>query len=416
MTDDSRLHSCTLEMSRRSTLLAGAGLAAVGTLAESNRKIVVSQEVSKFYPPVSAGIEPRGKKIVPYIAACVQSGAVPTFTASGEALPEGIQHNVDNMCALIERGAYEYGARLMSFPEFGLQIPSIRNGWPRMSPEQWVAGAITVDGPELEQIGKVAQDTNSFVAFNAIERIDEFPGRYFLAGMIIGPNGDVLLNYRKMTSLTTKSRPGDLLSNWLDHFGEESLFPVADTEIGRLASVIAGDMYVPEVMRGMVLNGAEIIANPTAGAVLPDDNNFDVPIVTTMVRRVRAYESLAYVLMSNLGPVGFDPRPPFGRKQPSQIIDFRGEMLAATHTGGEEFAVATIDIDALRRMRTSLGGQNTLSALQVPLYRGIYESADFAPVDTHLDSPLVSIDEHNEIMRKTISKLVEQNILIPPGI
>ncbi|MBT7449651.1 MAG: hypothetical protein HN793_02385, partial [Rhodospirillaceae bacterium] len=272
------------------------------------------------------------------------------------------------------------------------------------------------DGPEVEQIGKAAQDASAFVAFNAIERIEKFPGRYFLAGMIVGPSGDLALNYRKMTSLTTKSRPGDLLTAWLDHFGEESLFPVADTEIGRLACVIAADMYVPEVMRGMILNGAEVISNPTASGTLPDDHNFDVPIVTTMARRVRAYENLAYVLLSNLGPVGADAKPPFGRRQPSEIIDFKGNMLTATQTGGEEFAVATIDIDALRRTRTSLGGQNTLASFQASLYRPNYESADFAPIDTHIDAPLSSTEEHNETMRQTISDLVERGVLVPPGV
>jgi deaminated glutathione amidase len=405
--NDSNKNSTT----RRKALLAGAGLAATGVLSGPESKPAVAQDLAPFYPPVKPGIEPQGKKVEPYTAACVQSGAVPTFDSSGNALPDALTANLDRFRSLIKRGADEYGARFMSFPEFGLQIPSIA-----LSPAQWVPGAIMADGPEVERIGKAAQDANAFVAFNAIEKIEKFPGRYFLAGMIVGPSGDLVLNYRKMTSVTSKSRPGDLLSAWLDHFGEDSLFPVVDTEIGRLACVIAADMYVPEVMRGMVLNGAEVISNPTAGGMLPDDNNFDIPTVTTMARRVRAYENIAYVLMSNLGPVGADPKPPFGRRQPSQIIDFKGNMLAATQTGGEEFAVATVDIDALRRARTSLGSLNTLAALQVPLYRRNYEAAKFAPVDTHVDAPLSSTEEHNDIMRETISELVERGILIPPGV
>ncbi len=396
---------------RRRVLLSGAGLAAAGALGDAESKPAAAQDPAPIYAPVKPGIEPRGKKIEPYTAACVQSGAVPTFDSSANPLPEALDANVDRFATLIKRGADEYGARYMSFPEFGLQIPSTA-----LTPAQWVAGAITADGPEVERIGKAAQDANAFVAFNAIERIGKFPGRYFLAGMIVGPSGDLVLNYRKMTSVTSKSRPGDILSAWIDHFGEDSLFPVADTEIGRLSSVIAADMYTPEVMRGMVLNGAEIVSNPTAGGMLPEDNNFDIPTVTTMARRVRAYENMAYVFMSNLGPVGADPQPPFGRRQPSQIIDFKGNVLAATQTGGEEFAVATMDIDALRRARTSLGSLNTLGALQVPLYRRNYEAAEFAPIDTHLDAPLVSTEEHNDIMRQTISELVERGVLVAPGL
>jgi len=277
-------------------------------------------------------------------------------------------------------------------------------------------GTITADGPEIERIGKAAQDANAFIAFNGIERIDAFPGRYFLSGMIVSPSGDLVLNYRKLTSLTNKTRPGDVLSEWLDHFGEESLYPVADTEIGRLACVIAADMYVPEVMRGMVLRGgAEVILNATASAALPADNNFDIPIVTTMVRRARAYENLAFVLLSNLGPYGNNPQPPHPRKQPSQIIDFKGNMLAASQTGGEEIVSATLDIDAQRKARTSLGSGNLLAALQTPIYRQTYE-ADFAPVDALVDDPIQETPEHNAVLKQTISQLVDRGLLIPPGV
>ena len=410
MADGSNLKSNSMGVTRRSTLLAGAGLAAAGALQEAVRKPAKAQDTSAFYPPVTPGIEPRGTKVQPYTGACVQSGVVPTFDSSGNFLPDALKHNVDTMYDLIKRGADEHGARLMSFPEFGLQIPSAP-----MTPAQWWPGTIRVDGPEIERIGKAAQEANAYVAFNPIEGIDKFPGRYFLSGVIVAPSGDVILNYRKLTGLTSKTRPGDLLSAWLDHFGEDSLYPVADTEIGRLACVVAGDMNYPEITRGMVLKGAEVILSPTASAVYPADHNFDVPVNTTMTRRVRAYENVAYVFLSDLGPVGVDPQPPFGRRQPSQIIDFKGNKLAGTQSGGVEYAVATIDIDALRRQRTSLGGSNLLTHLQMPLHREMY-SADFAPVDTHLDTPLSSTDEHSAAQRETVARLVEQGVLVPPGV
>ncbi len=411
MTDNSSLKSGSPGFTRRFALLAGVGLAAAGTLQEALRNTAVAQGASSFYPPVTPGIEPRGAKVQPYAAACVQSGVVPTFDSSGNFLPEALSRNVAAMCELIRRGADEHGARLMSFPEFGLQIPSAP-----ITPAQWWPGAIRADGPEIERIGKAAQDANAYVAFNPIEGIDKFPGRYFLSGMIVAPSGDVILNYRKLTGLTSKTRPGDLLSAWLDHFGEDSLFPVADTPIGRLACVVAGDMNYPEITRGMVLKGAEVILSPTASATYPADHSFEVPVNSTMTRRVRAYENVAYVLLSDLGPVGADPQPPFTRRQPSQVIDFRGNKLAGTQSGGVEYAVATLDIDALRRQRTSLGGSNLLSHLQMPLHRHMYSATDFAPVDTHLDAPLVSMDEHRAAQRETVRRLVEEGILAPPGV
>lgn len=410
MTDSKKSTPNTPYVSRRSTLLAGAGLAAAGIVQDAPRQKASAQNASAFYPPVTPGIESQGAKVQPYTAACVQSSAIPTFDSSGNFQLDALAQNVENMCDLIKRGAEEFGARLMSFPEFGLQIPSSP-----LTPAQWWEGTIRVDGPEIERIGKAAQDANAYVAFNPIEGFDAYPGRYFLSGVIVGPSGDVVLNYRKLTGLTSKTRPGDLLSEWLDRFGEDSLFPVADTEIGRLACVIAGDMNYPEISRGMALKGAEVLLSPTASAILPEDYNFDIPVNTTMTRRVRAAENIAYVLLSDLGPVGVDPKPPFGRRQPSQVIDFKGNMLAGTQSGGVEFAAATIDIDALRQTRTSLGGSNLLSHLQMPLHRDMY-SGDFAPIDTHLDGPMVSTDEHRETQRETVARLVEQGVLVPPGV
>lgn len=412
MVDKTKPEDQASGVSRRTTLLAGAGLAAAaGALVQAQAQVDLAKDTAPMYPPVAPGIEPKGAKVQPYTAACIQSAAVPTFDQTGKFLPDVLVHNLENMCTLVKRGADENGARLISFPEFCLQIPS-----GPLRAEQWMPGTITADGPEIERIGKAAQDANAFIAFNGIERIDAFPGRYFLSGMIVSPSGDLVLNYRKLTSLTNKTRPGDILTEWLSYFGEESLFPVADTEIGRLACVIAADMYVPEAMRGMVLRGgAEVILNATASAALPEDNNFDIPIVTTMVRRVRAYENLAFVLMSNLGPYGNNPNPPHARKQPSQIIDFKGNLLAASRTGGEDIVTAIIDIDALRKARTSLGSGNLLAALQTPIYRKTYE-AEFAPVDRMLDSPIQETPEHNDVLRQTISSLVDKGVLVPPGL
>jgi len=316
------------------------------------------------------------------------------------------------MCDLIERGAGEYGARLMSFPEFGLQIPSSP-----LSPSQWWDGSIRADGPEVEKISKAAQRANAFVAFNPIEGIDKYPQRYFLSGMIAGASGELVLNYRKLTGLTSKTRPGDILSDWIEEFGEDSLFPVADTEIGRLACVIAGNMNFPEIARGMTLKGAEVLLSPTASGTLPEDHNFDIPNVSIMTRRVRAFENVAYVLLSDLGPTGNDPQPPYVRRQPSQVIDFKGNLLARTGSGGVEFAAATIDIDALRRMRTSLGGFNTMiNHLQMPVFQGLYTSFDGAPVNTHLDTAMESAGELREFQRDTIARMVEQGVLVPPGV
>ena len=250
---------------RRDKLLLGSALAT--GLASTARAETVGQP----QPTKPPGIAAAGPKIAPYRASCVRSLVRPVFGSDGAFRPDALKANVERIAGLIARGAAETDSRLYSFSEFCLQ--SAPNG---ASVAAWEKAAIRIPGPEIERIGREAQKAKAYVCLNVAERIDAFPGRYFLSGVIIGPSGDVVLNYRKLYDLTNKSRPSDLLPKWLDTFGADSLFPVADTPIGRLAVAVALDVNWPEMIRGFVFKGAEVILNPTASPATPNLEGLDI--------------------------------------------------------------------------------------------------------------------------------------------
>jgi len=70
-------------LSRRSLATAGAA-AVVASATGSQPAEAQSTQIdpSPFYPAVTPGIDPVGKKIEPYTAACVQSPVIPTSTAT----------------------------------------------------------------------------------------------------------------------------------------------------------------------------------------------------------------------------------------------------------------------------------------------------------------------------------------------
>lgn len=354
----------------------------------------------------------------PYKVASVQTVAVPTHAMDGQFLPEALAANLKTMCDAIAKGRDEVGAKLYVFSEFCLQR---QRG--ALSAQQWAEGSITIDSKEMEALSRAAQDARAYIAFNPVERIPQFPGRYFLSGVLIGPNGNILKNYRKLYDLTNKTRPTDILPQWLDAFGPESLFPVADTEIGRIAVTIGSDLAWPELARSFVFRGAEILANCYASPLnapsfVPSrtENSPDIhdPVVPVMSRRMRAYENLAYVVTSNLGPASPDLSQPMLEMQPSEIIDFTGNVLATSVDSKPQLIEASFDIEALRRARCTPGPSNILLQLQAELHGQDYTGARFAAPSPFGAALLDSGDEHDSVQKDAIADLVRRGIFKAP--
>jgi deaminated glutathione amidase len=390
------------ETTRRDLLVATASLSAGLSLMGQ----ALAEEIGA--PKVVKSLGASGKKTEPYKASCVQTRVIPTFDKSGQFNSDALDMNLTRVVKFIERGADEVGAKLYSFSEFCLQAAE---GGPGV--QDWINASLHVPGKETERISKAAQKAKAYVGFNTTEVLPQFPGRYFLSGVIIGPTGDVVLNYRKLYDLTTKTRPSDVWTEWLDKMGPDSVFPVADTEIGRLASIVALDVNWPEMARNFVFNGAEVLLNPTAsplpaGAAVPDIRN--------QIRRVRAFENMAYVLLSNLGPVGPDESAPLQPRVPSEIVDYLGKPLATAADGGEGFTTAMIDIDALRKARTAPSSQNWLSELQVAVHKAGYDSAKFFPVDALAKTPLQSAKDYDPIKARVIEDLLARGVIKAPGV
>lgn len=368
----------------------------------------------------SAKVTPSAHRgIKPYRAASVQTASLPTFTRDGQFIPEAMRANIERVCTAIRRGADEVGARLYVFSEFCLQRQVSA-----LTAEQWLAGAIRVPGPEIDAIAKAAQQAKAYVAFNPIEAIPAFPGRYFLSGVLIGPTGNVELNYRKLYDLTNKTRPTDLLERWLERFGPDSLFPVADTEIGRVAVTVGSDLAWPEMARSLVFRGAEVITNcygspsrapgfvPSREAGAPDLHD---PLVPVMARRMRAYENLAYVLTTNLGPDTVDTTAPLADMQPSELIDYTGNLLAVSRDNSEQYVTATLDVEALRRARCKPGPQNLLVQLQTSLHGPDYASANLARPNPFGVKLLVDGSEHGAAQLAEVQDLIRRGILASPA-
>jgi len=266
----------------------------------------------------------------PYVMATCRMAPLTAF-ADGAPLREAIDANVSQCIALAERAAGDHGARLIVFPQFGL------TGYAMVSPEAWHGAALEFPGPELDQIGAAARKAGAWIVVQAPEKHAAFPGRHFLSCAIVGPDGGPVLVYRKNYSLSLRTSPVDVHARFADVFGDDAFFPVARTEIGRLAVTIGAEPHWPEACRSLALRGAEVIANPVAASPLLD---YLQRPGARHARPVRAFENTVYLGMANIDG---GPQAP-----PSAIYDYTGADVGRT---AGPFVLADIDIAKLHAWR-----------------------------------------------------------------
>ena len=104
------------------------------------------------------------------------------------------------------------------------------------------------------------------------------------------------MRYRRLVSMFAPT-PHDVLDPYLDLYGADALFPVADTAIGRLACVASEEILYPEITRALALRGAEVICHSSS--------EVGTPLTTpkNIAKQARAYENMLYVVSANSGGI-----------------------------------------------------------------------------------------------------------------
>src|SRR5690606_21748487 len=160
--------------------------------------------------------------------------------------------------------------------------------------------------------------------------------------------------------------PHDVLDRYLQVYGEDALFPVADTELGRIAPIASEEILYPEIARCFAVRGAEIFAHSSsevASALLSPKN---------IAKRARALENNAYVVSANTAGVFGTALPPASGDGGSQIVDFRGNVVAQALQGPSMAANVDLDLEGLRASRRRVGMENMLARQRFELYAPTY--------------------------------------------
>ena len=322
-----------------------------------------------------------------YIALALQSlcEAVNDCT-SVEAARERVMASIARMSREIagSKAFIGDGVRLVVLPEYAL------TGFPMgETAEQWRAkAAFDPDGREYAALAELAVKHQVFLGGNAYETDPHFPELYFQACYVIAPDGKTVLRYRRLISMYAPS-PYDVLDKYLDAYGEDALFPVADTQIGRLAAIASEEILYLEIARCHALKGAEVFIHPTSEAASP------MATPKNIAKQARAIENIAYIVSANTGGMTGTPIPQNSADRGSKIIDPRGLIIAEAASGPSMCAYGEVDIALVRRLRHRTGMPNLLARTPAALYAGEYARAAIHPANTLMDGEAVKTPDRN---------------------
>jgi predicted amidohydrolase len=288
--------------------------------------------------------------------------------------------------------------RLVVLPEYVL------TGYPMgESIEEWSRkAAVSPDGPEYGMLGEIAADNDLFLAGNVYERDPHFPELYFQTDFVIDPSGEVILRYRRLHSMYTPT-PFDIWDEYRQQYDLDDVFPVADTELGRLASVASAEILHPELVRCLAMRGAEVLVHPSSEPYSARDTSRDV------AKRARAFENSMYVVSANTGGITGSPIPAASTDGGSKVIDHEGRVLTEAGPGESMAAYAAVDLPALRRCRRRPGLENTLADQRFDLYAESYRDHEIYPANVLRDGP-VERERFVGTQREAIDRLVDKGV------
>jgi len=266
-----------------------------------------------------------------------------------------IAGRVDRMLEMVDGTVTGYGpffdVRLVVFPEFAHAAPI----YPTVE-ELIDQLAVPIPNEHTERYHQKARQWGVYIqAGTFLETSPRWPGKVFNTTCLIGPDG-IVAKYRKVhpwVPWELSTSPADLPDY------DEPLFPVVDTEIGKIGTAICYDWLFPEAIRQLALGGAEVLVRVSA---YMDPWGTAEPLAWwTLVNRVRAIENMAFVVAANQA-ASLRNYPPFSWPGGSMVVDYDGRIVAQAEPGpGERIVVGPIDLAALRAERQRRRGHHLLA-------------------------------------------------------
>jgi len=248
---------------------------------------------------------------------------------------EDVEANV----ALAERllgEAADGGADLAVLPEVFTYLGSSQGR---------AAAAEPIPGPTTERLATIARDRSMWVLGGSVLETDD--GHIYNTSPLFDREGELVARYRKihLYDVELAGQPP---------FRESATFTPGDqlvtheTDQARIGLSICYDLRFPELYRGLVVMGAEVLFVPAQFQYETGKDHWEVLL------RARAIEDQCYVVAC--GQWGTFGAPEEGRRSfgNSMVVDPWGRVVVRAPEEGDGVWFADVDMTELRRIRQTL--------------------------------------------------------------
>jgi len=248
---------------------------------------------------------------------------------------EDVEANLELAGDLIARAASE-GADLAALPEVLEFHGSFRRHREIATP---------IPGPISERLSQAARAAGIWVLAGSVTERDG--DDTFATSLLFDRSGDLVARYRKI-HLFDVELPGQAPIKESTAYRAGHELVTARTEFGRAGLSICYDVRFPELYRGLMAIGAELLFVPSAFTFTTGEAHWHTLL------RARAIENQCFVIApAQWGPWG-DPEK--GRRcyGHSLVVDPWGRVIAEGPEEGDGVILADLDLAEVRRVREVL--------------------------------------------------------------
>lgn len=307
---------------------------------------------------------------------------------------------------------FELPVKLITLTEGALQ--GFNDEVHDMSAKDYISSiAISIDGPEVQQLKELAIELNVYLAFQARTYDDKYQDRFFNQNILLSPKGKVVLQHYKNTVLYPSEHsttPHDVLDQWVEERGNglDAFYPVADTAIGKVGFAMAMDGSYPEYVRGIAMNGGELLIRVSLPA--PIAGKFEIQ------NRAHALNNTMYVLGVLGGNAAIDETSPIDiMGGASHLIDYKGNIIAEKQSPNKSFVAGTVDIEQLREFRITSPIMGWIKDLRAEIIAPIY-SKQILPANMNANGTAYNAESYTkEVLNGQVKLMLERGVFTAPS-